>query len=122
VTHGSPQNRVRNTSGFAPPFKPGQSGNPGGRPKLVGISAAKLLSRKIRKCDPLAGKFPELVGKTWAEAIVYGQGIQAVTGKTEAANFVAERAEGKVKDELEVSGSLDVYSALAEARRRKRGE
>ena len=79
-------------------FRPGQSGNPGGRPKKkpITIAAEKLLSEKIPPDHPLARQVPQLRGKTWAEAIVYGQALSAVKGGTPAAKELADRVEGRV--------------------------
>jgi hypothetical protein len=73
-------------------------GNPGGpgRPRKKPISAAseKLLEEQVP--DSIVRGAPELKGKTWAEAIVFGQALEAVKGRTPAADFVADHGEGKV--------------------------
>lgn len=83
-------------------FKPGSSGNPGGRPKGTSISAALRL-----KLDELSSVEVEENGSkrrlTWREAIVKALVERAaLKGDTMAAHFVAERADGKVKDTVEL--------------------
>src|SRR5438094_590863 len=89
---GMPQNR--HLSGFRGPnpevgkrtrFQPGQSGNPGGRPKAL-ISDATRDWLKI--VDPKTGK-------TNAELVAIAQGKKALKGETAAYNALGDRSEGK---------------------------
>jgi hypothetical protein len=67
-------------------FQPGQSGNPGGRPKKTKISDA---SREwLEQID-------EKTGLTNAEFVVLAQGKQAKKGNTTAFNALADRTEGR---------------------------
>jgi hypothetical protein len=67
-------------------FQPGQSGNPGGRPKKTRISDA---SREwLEQID-------EKTGLTNAELVVLAQGKQAKKGNTTAFNALADRTEGR---------------------------
>src|SRR5262249_6648281 len=85
-------------------WKPGQSGNPKGRPfkKPITERYEALLE------DPL----PEQVrvsmrlapGATWGDALALGQIRSAAKGNTLAAREIAERLEGKVAHQVQVSG------------------
>jgi hypothetical protein len=67
-------------------FQPGQSGNPGGRPKKTKISDA---SREwLEQID-------EKTGLTNAELVVLAQGKRAKKGNTTAFNALADRTEGR---------------------------
>ena len=79
-------------------FKKGQSGNPKGRPK-----AESLLSDFLRK--ELKKKVPgDIDGRTLKELIVRSTIAQAMKGNKAALAILWDRAEGKVQDELKVSG------------------
>jgi len=100
-------------------WKPGESGNPNGRPrkKPITLAAEKLLTQKV----PLevSRNVPWLKGKrkTWAEAIVAGQAIQGVKGKTEAAVFVAGYGEGKPAAEEQQGGERITIQIVRELSR-----
>lgn len=64
-------------------FKPGQSGNPGGRPK--GLSAAYKL--RLDEVEPKTGK-------TYAELIAIAVTAEAMKGKIEAAKELRQATEG----------------------------
>lgn len=86
----------------------GKSGNPGGRKKGTSITA--LMRRMLAKDSEVDGIDPETGVKrklSWAEALALAQiqkaaGVGVDEADTGAANFVAERTEGKVKDTLEL--------------------
>ena len=95
-------------------FKPGQSGNPSGRPRRPLTEAYK---------DLLDKKFPgDARGRTYAQVIAEGQAKAAIAGRTEAAKEIADRAEGKVTQEisgpdggaipLDLSGEVTVHERL----------
>jgi hypothetical protein len=67
-------------------FKPGQSGNPKGRPK-----GARTIGSAVRAI--LATRFSK--NQTVAEAIVEGVKTKALRGDIAAATFLADRSEGK---------------------------
>lgn len=83
-------------------FKPGQSGNPSGRPKY------KLLSEAYRA--KLAEELPD--GRTIAEAIVDAMTKLAMKGKYMHASEIADRVEGKPRQAYDVE--LSVNDELAE--------
>lgn len=67
------------------PFKPGQSGNPGGRPKLLGESYKAMLA-KVNENDPL--------GRTNAEIIADALKLEAFKGDVGAAREIRSATEG----------------------------
>lgn len=72
-------------------FKPGSSGNPSGNPK------SKSLSKSIRLIlEELDPKTKEEVSLAIARAII----AKALKGDVRAAEFLADRAEGKVPDKM----------------------
>jgi hypothetical protein len=91
-------------------FKPGQSGNPGGRPK------SRLQSEAYR--TELAKEGRE--GKTKAEKIAERMVADAIRGKVDAAKHVAEYVEGKPRQAFEVKMSImdELAERIAEGRKR----
>ena len=85
--------------GEATQFRPGQSGNPGGRPKTAPLSRAcrDLLARTIPS-DPK--------GRTYAEAIAEALAEKAVAGDIRAAQELADRAEGRARQSIEIEHTL----------------
>jgi hypothetical protein len=69
-------------------FKPGQSGNPGGRPRT-----AKLSEACRAKLASLMPGDPE--SRSYAEAIADKLALQALKGDIRAAQELADRAEGR---------------------------
>jgi hypothetical protein len=98
MSASTPQNRRRTGKpvprGEATRFKPGQSGNPGGRPKLACLSQAcrELLSRPVPN---------DTVGRTYAEAIAQTIAEKALAGDIRAAQEIADRAEGRARQAIE---------------------
>ena len=90
-------------------FKVGNPGGPG-RPKKTALTDAyrELLETK----HPTDEK-----GRTWAEVIAEAQAKQAVSGKTPAASEIADRAEGKPVQSIEVTGMEDLAERIAKARK-----
>lgn len=75
-------------------FKPGQSGNPNGRPK-------KLPQLDVLLADILG---EEKDGITAAEAILKRLRAEAASGNLRAAEIILDRAYGKAKQHLELTG------------------
>jgi len=76
-------------------FKKGQTGNPNGRPK------------KIPEIDVLLGEVlnePGEQGMTIAKQIIDKLAKEAIKGNTRAAEVLLDRAYGKVKSNIELSG------------------
>lgn len=85
-------------------YKPGQSGNPAGRP--LG-SKSKHLTTITSAYDGLLKDQCSIEGfeeLTWAEAIALGQMTAAQGGSTFAASHIADRTEGKVPEKREITG------------------
>lgn len=78
-------------------WKPGQSGNPNGRPK------GKTLSEEIRYA--LAEEIKGGGGLTYMEAIAKVIIKEALKGKFPYTKEILERMEGKVADKTEITGS-----------------
>jgi len=91
-----PENKAKNTAFEARKWKPGQSGNPGGRPKKKPLTDAyaHVLVRRVpaeivRKLG-LRGK------PTYAEVIAMSLAREAIKGKVNAASEMADRVEGRI--------------------------
>jgi hypothetical protein len=94
------QNTANNTSGLRPPWKPGESGNPGGRPKTKLITEAyRALLDKPFPGDPQ--------GRTGAELIALAMLKEAIKGKVNAASELADRIEGKAAQSVTLGGDPD---------------
>jgi hypothetical protein len=76
-------------------FRPGQSGNPKGRPKSA------LLSDALRHM--LAEACPEDPERTWAEVIADALIARAAAGDVQAAKEIADRVEGKARQHVTLS-------------------
>jgi len=75
-------------------WKPGQSGNPGGKAKGQSLTAVlRELLNEIPKGD--TAKLKERIVKALLD--------KALKGDTKALDLIFERSDGKVKDELEVT-------------------
>lgn len=112
-----PQNKRKNKGRPEPPkeyrWKPGQSGNPGGRPKR------KVLSDAYRAA--LEQEVPgDKKGRTWAEFIADQMVMEAAKRKVPAAAELADRTEGKARQAFEVKSSLidDLADIVKRARER----
>jgi hypothetical protein len=75
------------------PFKPGQSGNPQGRPKSITLSEAyrKQLAM-VDESDPQKRSFAEVLAETMIK--------RAKTGDVPALKEIADRVEGKAKQTI----------------------
>jgi Family of unknown function (DUF5681) len=90
-----PQNGKPVRGDEATRWKPGQSGNPGGRPKRTPLIDAcrEVLSQLV----PGDAK-----GRTYAQAIAEKLAAKAVEGDIRAAQELADRAEGKARQTLQI--------------------
>lgn len=106
------------------PYKPGQSGNPKGRPKgSKGIAATlrKYLKAKVNFQNPITKK----EGRMSAYDIMAIRLIvSAMSGNLKAIGQIYERLEGKPKQDIGVSGSLEMseWAKLTPAQRMKKFE
>ena len=99
-------NTARNTEGLLPPWKPGQSGNPSGRPKKKPIT--EMYERILN--DPQNMEFIEA-----ATVKALRQGNMAMVLQLRE---MADRVEGKVTQPIEADISVNLADAIAEARKR----
>ena len=100
----------RNHAGL---FKPGQSGNPKGRPKKPFCIAETLRSIGNEKLPPdwrtmLKEHGVASAGMTKLQAVMHVVYIQAIQGESWATHFIAERTEGKVPDKIEMAQTDDL--------------
>lgn len=78
------------------PFQPGQSGNPGGRPKKLISDAYRLVLEQQATYGKQKGTGAELLAaKMWR---------QAMSGKIQAATEITDRVEGKAMQAVQMSG------------------
>jgi len=96
--------RERQLAGLRPRWKPGQSGNPAGRPKkqicITTLTAEYLLTIP----ESLPDGIPNTKKKTWAQLTAEKLVHQAVGGDTPAMRELLDRIDGKVKAQSEHSG------------------
>lgn len=94
-------NRENKTVGRGSPpvatrFKPGQSGNPKGRPKSITLSEA--YRRELAKVDP---NDPER--RSFAEVLAEQMIIKAMSGDVSALRELGDRTEGKARQSIALS-------------------
>src|ERR1700693_5228337 len=81
-------------------FKPGQSGNPGGRPKKTPYTNAhRLIAEMIGVAD-----LHILPTDTVAECVAKIMALEALKGKVNAAKEIADRTDGTPQQTVEISG------------------
>ena len=85
-------------------FKPGQSGNPNGRPK-----GTRSIPDKLKKIGDEEGT---LDGKSKLDVIMYKVFQYALEGKPWAVQFIADRTEGKAKEFREVTHNNQAIKGL----------
>src|SRR5271157_809947 len=80
---------------LCPPWQPGESGNPGGRPKKKPISEAyeRLVLEEAAKVAglPRWARAKSLKGLTYADLVAHAMLREAIKGKVPAASEVADR-------------------------------
>lgn len=112
-----PENRARNgrfklghSIGRATRFKPGTCPNPGGRPRTAELSKA---CREIlaERCES------DKKGRTWAERIAYELVKQAIKGSVSAAAELADRAEGRPRQAIELDRPDPILDLINEMRK-----
>ena len=103
---------MRGRAGNLSPWKPGQSGNPGGRPKKRSISDE--LERLLDEEAPKSG------GKLWAVVIAEALLRKARKGDVRAIAELANRIEGKPHQSLavDVNAKMGLAELIAAGRKR----
>lgn len=91
------------TSHLAPRWEPGQSGNPGGRPRKRPLSEA--YDDLLRQVAPAEVRAVLKLGpkSTWADCIAIGQARRAVKGDSTCAKELREAIEGKATQRIELA-------------------
>jgi hypothetical protein len=91
-------------------FKPGQSGNPGGRPKRQPITDYVIDQLDKPIPESMKAKLPEIFIEVYGKDATFGQMLafqliaQAVKGDMQAVKEVLDRVEGKVKQSVAMAG------------------
>lgn len=105
---GNPQN-------LRPPWKPGQSGNPGGRPKKI---ITGMIEAELARVVP-----GDKERRTWLQLMVQAQIRQAIKGDVKSFAEITDRVEGKAMQALQMSGpngSAIQVDAISREEREKR--
>ena len=76
-------------------WKPGQSGNPGGRPKRQPITELYEKQLQQRLPEAVRLKLGLKEGATYGHAVAFRQVQRAILGETQAAKEITDRVEGK---------------------------
>ena len=84
------------------PWKPGESGNPKGRPKGF-ISVTSAIKRMLKEIAPNDSK-ERLYGNLLAESLI----VNAIKGNGPAIKEIMNRVDGVVKEMQEHSGAIKV--------------
>jgi hypothetical protein len=93
-------------------WKKGQSGNPGGRPKSRLVSEAlRTQLAALKPGDPKGRTYAELIASNLIEIASESDGSEAV----HAAGLIADRIEGRVKQQVEVTGLAAEISAKSDS-------
>jgi len=103
---GGRDDKGRFTKDTPTAFKPGQSGNPAGRPKSVTLSEAlRLELAKMLPGDTQERTFAELIAQQLVRA--------AATGNILAAKEIADRTEGRPRQSVDVDMNVTDWRELA---------
>lgn len=95
-----------NDDGKETQFKPGESGNPAGRPvgaKSLRASLQEMMEMELEVMDPITKKMGK---KTVREIINMKAVANAMKGDSRAIQFVHERLEGKPKQEMDLNANV----------------
>jgi hypothetical protein len=92
------------------PFKPGQSGNPGGRPKKAPITDYLRDQLEAPIPEAMKAKLPPIFIEVYGTDATFGQMVafkiiaQAAEGNMQAAGMLLDRTEGKVPQGVRLGG------------------
>ena len=87
------------------PFKPGQSGNPSGRPRRKPLAEEYERLLGMRMPDQLCAKVGLPKGASYARGLAKALVDRAIKGDTAAAREITDRIEGKAVARLEHTGA-----------------
>ena len=112
-------NRIDNLKGKG--WKPGESGNPNGRPKKgeawADVANELLNSKEIDITMKMAdGKVKRLSlesDKSFRHAVIVGMIKEAMNGNVQAARELADRTEGKSKEIREVTNKTEPIKIMS---------
>ena len=112
-------NRIDNLKGKG--WKPGESGNPNGRPKKgeawADVANELLNSKEIDITMKMAdGKVKRLSlesDKSFRHAVIVGMIKEAMNGNVQAARELADRTEGKSKERREVTNKVEPIKIMS---------
>ena len=115
----SSYNRIDNLKGKG--WKPGESGNPNGRPKKgeawADVANELLNSKEIDITMKMAdGKVKRLSlesDKSFRHAVIVGMIKEAMNGNVQAARELADRTEGKSKEIREVTNKSEPIKIMS---------
>ena len=115
----SSYNRIDNLKGKG--WKPGESGNPNGRPKKgeawADVANELLNSKEIDITMKMAdGKVKRLSlesDKSFRHAVIVGMIKEAMKGNVQAARELADRTEGKSKEIREVTNKTEPIKIMS---------
>ena len=96
------KNNEKGKGKIKPRWKPGQSGNPKGRPKKK-YSLVSLLKEALEKLCPADKK-----KRTWAEVLTESLLVKAAKGDMTAQKIIWEYIEGKPKQEIEIPSEIKI--------------
>lgn len=98
-------NRNPNKKGLMPAWKPGQSGNPSGRPRRKPVSERYAFMCEVPLPEKIRKKLHLQVGATYGDGLSLAQFHAALDGDTTAAREIREAIEGKsaIRTEEEVA-------------------
>ncbi len=96
----NPKGRPQNLK----PWKPGQSGNPGGRPQKRPITEGYEQFANEKLPEDVCKKLGLKAGSTYAQGAARAQFIKALQGETKAVAEIREAIEGKATQRIEIDG------------------
>src|SRR5437867_7249017 len=84
-------------------YKPGQSGNPGGRPKKTKLTEAyRQLLEELVPGDP--------EGRTYAQLIALSMAQSAMKGRADCAREIGDRTEGRARQAIDIGDAENPLS------------
>jgi hypothetical protein len=111
----APENTADNRE-FSPEYKahiwkPGQTGNAGGRPKRKPLTDALRAALDEPVTEEIRRKLNLKAGTTYAEVLALSLVREALKGKVPAFSEIADRVEGKPDNRTELSGEVSLADA-----------